>query len=195
MKTYKGFDKDLKCRGFQYEIGKEYETDCAKVCEAGFHACKQPIDVFRYYPPAKSRFCEVMQSGDISESQGDSKIASTKIKILQEIGIKEIINAQKEYVKNNCKIIKEEESTAGYRGVSTAGDHGVSTAGYCGVSTAGDFGVSTAGDHGVSRRIYSRRVRRIYRRRSRRIYSRRLRDSCERRKCFRWGIWGWVSSW
>lgn len=59
MKAYKGFDKDLKCRGFQYEIGKDYETDKADLCHSGFHACEFPMDVFSYYAPGESRFCEV----------------------------------------------------------------------------------------------------------------------------------------
>ena len=60
MKSYKGFDKKLKCRGFQYEIGKEYEMDGEiKVCSRGFHACESPFDVFDYYTMIDSRFCEV----------------------------------------------------------------------------------------------------------------------------------------
>lgn len=63
IKAYKGFDKNLQCRGFQYEIGKEYEEKDAKACNCGFHACEYPLDVFGYYPPTNSRFCEVEQSG------------------------------------------------------------------------------------------------------------------------------------
>ena len=115
MKTYKGFDKNLKCRGFQYEIGKEYETDTAKACESGFHACENPLDVFNYYPPVDSRYCEVEQSGEFDKDSDDSKIASTKIKIGAEIGLAGIISAGVKFILE--KIKKEtsaiEESSSG----------------------------------------------------------------------------------
>ena len=94
MKAYKGFDKDLKCRDFQYEIGKEYEEKEAKACEKGFHACTNPLNVLRYYPPCyENRYCEVEQDGKFSKNGGDSKIASTKIKISNEISLEELIQA------------------------------------------------------------------------------------------------------
>ena len=94
MKAYKGFDKDLKCRGFQYEIGKEYEEKEAKVCEKGFHACTNPLNVLQYYPPCyENRYCEVEQDGEFSENGDDSKVASTKIKISNEISLEELIQA------------------------------------------------------------------------------------------------------
>ena len=94
MKAYKGFDKDLKCRGFQYEIGKEYEEKEAEACEKGFHACENPLEVFRYYPPCDgNRYCEVEQDGELSKHGGDSKVASTKIKIGVELGLKGLIQA------------------------------------------------------------------------------------------------------
>ena len=86
MKAYKGFDKDLKCRDFQYEVGKEYETDSAIPCETGFHACENPLAVWDYYPPCDgNRFCEVEQSGEI-KTEGNKSV-STKIKVNAEIGI------------------------------------------------------------------------------------------------------------
>ena len=94
MKAYKGFDRDLKCRGFQYEIGKEYEEKEAEACEKGFHACENPLEVFRYYPPCDgNRYCEVEQDGELSKHDGDSKVASTKIKIGVELGLKGLIQA------------------------------------------------------------------------------------------------------
>lgn len=94
MKTYKGFDKDLKCRNFQYEIGKTYEEKEARICEAGFHACENPLNVLQYYPPYHgNRYCEVEQDGEFSENGDDSKIASTKIEISNEISLAELIQA------------------------------------------------------------------------------------------------------
>lgn len=87
MKAYKGFDRDLKCRGFQYEIGKEYEEKEAEACE-------NPLEVFRYYPPCDgNRYCEVEQDGEFSKHGGDSKVASTKIKIGVELGLKGLVQA------------------------------------------------------------------------------------------------------
>lgn len=94
MKAYKGFDRDLKCRGFQYEIGKEYEEKEAEACEKGFHACANPLNVLQYYPPChENRYCEVEQDDNFSESGDDSKIASTKIEISNEISLEELIQA------------------------------------------------------------------------------------------------------
>lgn len=118
MKTYKGFNKDLKCRGFQYEIGKEYETEKAKVCECGFHACENPLDVFHYYTPADSRFCEVEQSGDIDTHGDDSKVASTRIKVCTEIGLSGIIKAGVKFILDRVK--HEDSSTnTGYQSAAT----------------------------------------------------------------------------
>ena len=90
--SYKGFDKDLKCRGFQYEIGKEYEVNRAELCSTGFHACENPMDVFNYYNMVDSRFCIVEQYGDIDKSLDDTKMASTKIKIVKEVSLKNLIH-------------------------------------------------------------------------------------------------------
>ena len=150
--NYKGFDKDLKCRGFQYEIGKEYECAAAVACETGFHACERPLDVFSYYPPASSRYCEVEQSGETSASSDDSKVASTKIKIGAEIGIHGLVKAQIEYVKahTTTEHTDPKAATAGTSGAATAGYWGAATAGNSGAATAGDWGAATAGDSGAA---------------------------------------------
>jgi hypothetical protein len=122
IKTYKGFDKDLKCRGFQYEIGKEYEEKKASACSCGFHACEMPIEVLGYYEPGKqSRYCEVEQSGDLSRHSDDTKVASTKIKIGAEIGIPGIVKAQVEYVKERAEESNTHHSTGDWSANSATG--------------------------------------------------------------------------
>lgn len=93
--AYKGFDRNLCCRGFQYEVGKEYEHAGNVVCrESGFHACTNPFDVLGYYLPHEgSRFCEVEQSGVIKLSDTDSIRSSSKIKIIREISLNELAKA------------------------------------------------------------------------------------------------------
>ena len=155
IKSFKGFDKDLKCRGFQYEVGKEYEEPAASVCNSGFHACEMPIEVFGYYPPCDgSRYCSVEQYGEISKAGDDYKISSSKIKIGAEIGIPGIVKAQIEYVKSKCTNKYNAEpgkaATAGYRGAATAGYRGAATAGDSGAATAGDSGAATAGNYGAA---------------------------------------------
>jgi hypothetical protein len=102
LKSYKGFNKDLKCRDFQYEVGKEYETDRAIVCEEGFHACTDPLAVWDYYSPCdNNRFCEVEQGGEIEKEESTSKVSSTKIKIKAEIGIAGLVKAHIDILKES----------------------------------------------------------------------------------------------
>ena len=122
IKSFKGFDKDLKCRDFQYEIGGEYETDSAKACQKGFHACEVPLDVLNYYKPATSRYCEVEQSGILSKDGKDSKVASSKIKIGAEIGIPGLVKAQIEWVKKTCEDSSEQMAKDGH--AAAQGDEG-----------------------------------------------------------------------
>ena len=154
IKAYKAFDKDLSCRGFKYKVGKEYEeTGDIKACEKGFHACPYPLDVFGYYAPAGSRFCEVEQSGKIDDSESD-KVCSSKIRIGAELDIRGLVKAAVSYVKERCTNEYNAEpgkpAMTGYRGVATAGDRGAATAGYRGVAMAGDRGAATAGDGGAA---------------------------------------------
>ena len=135
--NYKGMNTDMTCRGFQYEVGKEYETDKAEACECGFHACEYPLDVFNYYPPASSRYFEVEQSGEMNRSGGDSKVASTRIKIGAEIGIAGLVKASVEYTRERATEEPGGHAT-GYRGAASAtGDQGAASAtGYQGAASA-----------------------------------------------------------
>jgi hypothetical protein len=99
MLCYKGFDKDLKCQDFQYETGKKYSEESAEICEKGFHACEFPLDVFRYYAPSDSRYCEVDLDANDQKSN-DSKRVGKSISIKAEIGIAGIVKAGVEYIKN-----------------------------------------------------------------------------------------------
>lgn len=147
MKMYKGFDKDLKCRDFQYEIGKTYEEPTDELCNSGFHACERPLDVFRYYAPGKmSRYCEVNLDDVSGQMSGDSKLCGKKIAVKAEIGIAGLVKAQIQYVKEHTtsKHTDPEQATAGDFGAATAGDYGAATAGKYGAATAGYSGAATS---------------------------------------------------
>ena len=109
MKAYKGFDKNMQCKGFQFEEGKTYETEEAKLCESGFHACEAPLDVFNYYAPADSRYHEVELEEVSDETSVDSKRVGKKITIGAEIGIPGLAKAHVEWVKQS--IIDEKTAT------------------------------------------------------------------------------------
>ena len=127
MKCYKGFDKDLKCRGYQYEIGREYEEKEAEICSKGFHACEYPLDVFGYYDPASSRYCEVDLDAN-NQTDGDSKRVGKHIKIGAEIGIPGIVKASVEYIKNQVDWDNLKESNTGNRSAATnTGDQSAAT--------------------------------------------------------------------
>ena len=150
IKSYKGFNKDMTCKNKQYEVGKDYEEDKAVACECGMHACEYPLDCFKYYPPSKSVYYEVEQSGDISRHDDDSKIASTKMHIGAQLSIAGIVNAAIKYTKEKIETtcIESKAATAGNYGAATAGDYGVATAGYHGVATS--RGKSSTGENGLS---------------------------------------------
>ena len=149
MKAYKGFDKDLQCKGFQYEIGKEYEEPEVILFNKGFHACLAPLDVFKYYAPATSRFCEVEIDGEIEKAVDDSKIAGTKIKIIREISLAELIAAQRKYEKREKGAV-EKTVTAGDYGAATVGNYRAATAGYGGAATARYCSAAMAGYRGAA---------------------------------------------
>ena len=101
IKSYKAFDKDMKCRDFQYEVGKEYEMDGhIECCTRGFHACESPLEVFDHYDMLNSRFAEVEQSGTIDREEGSTKVCSSRIKIKEELKLADIINIGVEWLKD-----------------------------------------------------------------------------------------------
>ena len=163
--AYKGFDADLSCRGFRFELGGTYRHD-GKVaaCESGFHACAHPLDVFRHYPPATSRYAVVELGGETARHHEDSKIAAAEITIRAEIRLPDMIAAAVKYVFDRATWISghfaegEREgvkqtkhggaaTASGWRGAATAsGWRGAATAsGYQGAATAsGEQGAATA---------------------------------------------------
>ena len=148
LNCFKGFDKDLKCRDFQYEIGGEYTEENADICNSGFHACESPLEVFSYYAPGSgARYCEVELDAN-DQKRDDSKRVGKHIKIGAEIGIAGLIKAHFEYVnkrvKESVKKGNSEAATAGLYGAATAGDRGAATAGSYGAATAGDSGAATS---------------------------------------------------
>ena len=152
IKSYKGFNTDMTCRGKQYEEGEEYEEHSAEACECGMHACEYPLDCFGYYPPGSSVYHEVEQSGKISKNGDDTKVASSKMKIGSRLDICGIVSAAIEYTKSRTttEYTDPEMATAGYRGAATVGDRGAATAGDSGAATAGEYGAATVGDRGAA---------------------------------------------
>ena len=130
IKTYKGTDKDMKCREFQFEQGVEYEAEGEiKACKNGFHGCETPLDVLKYYEPGKgSRYFEAEQDGDISRDSADSKIASRKIKVGAEIGIPGLVKAQIEYVTERTTKNTKGHSKAARSANSATGDWSANSA-------------------------------------------------------------------
>jgi len=118
MKAYKGFNKDMTCRGFQFEEGKTYEEPEAYLCETGFHACEDPIDCLSYYAPGESVYREVELDGVSDEKGEDSKVCAKKITVGAEIGIPGIVKAHFEYVKARC----EKEENGGDRSALNGGN-------------------------------------------------------------------------
>ena len=133
MKVYKGTDKNMKCRGYQYELGKTEETDSAVLCKSGFHACERPLDVLGYYPPNNSRYFAA-EAEDVSpERNGDSKIVCKRLTLVAEIGIEGLIKDHIEYVKEHLEQNaapatntgnQSAATNTGYRSAATAGGKG-----------------------------------------------------------------------
>ena len=145
--AYKGFDNNLQCRGFQYEVGGEYTTDRAVACEAGFHCCENPLDVLGYYAPlgedgTPNRFCEVEAGGGIDTS-GSDKLCCTHLKVKAEIGLKGLVKAGAKFILDRVSMNKEKNAaTAGFCAhAATAGNdaHAATTGNDAHAATTGYF--------------------------------------------------------
>ena len=173
MKAYKGFNRDMTCRNFQYEEGKEYETDKAKLCESGFHACENPLDCLNYYSPNDGCiYHEVEVSGDIEKANDDSKVAATKIKIGARLTIAGIVKGAIDFVFSKAKPTSgrcanaatsgycAHAATSGYcANAATSGNcahaatsgrcaHAATSGDYANAATSGDYAhAATSGDY------------------------------------------------
>jgi hypothetical protein len=157
--SYKGFDKNMQCRGFQYEVGKEYEMDGEiKCCNRGFHACKSPMEVWDYYDMLNSRYAEVEQSGKIDAEENTTKVCSSRIKIKAELKLADIINIGVEWLKDitspskvkadgalndNRDRKKQIGSSGDYAKIGSSGD-------YAQIGSSGDYAkIDSAGEDSV----------------------------------------------
>ena len=147
MKAFKGFNKDLTCRGYQYEEGKEFHTERAECCDTGFHACEYPLDCFGYYDPAHSVFHEVELSGEMDKSGDNTKVCATDIKIGARLSIAGLVKMAIDFTMS--KVNKETGSDERHGFASATGNCGASSAtGYKGASSVSDpTGVAVAWGH------------------------------------------------
>jgi|GEM_PF-2607237 len=154
VKAYKGFDRDLKCRRFQFEIGKTYTHEGkVEACRSGFHAIEgHPLEVFIYYSPGVSRFCVVEVDGDIQRHTGDSKVAASILTVVKEISIRDMVHDAVKWVMDRSK--PEGEEAAGDRGAASAtGTQGAASAtGYQGAASATGYqgAASATGTQGAA---------------------------------------------
>ena len=140
--AYKGFNKDLTCRGFQYEVGKEYEEEEVSICNRGFHACENPFNVLDFYGDIlNGRFCKVEQSGKIEKDE--KKQVSSKIKVVAEIGFVGLFKAGVEWIKEITNPMPVIEETSGGNDKNKIGSSGD----YAKIGSSGDSAkIGSSGD-------------------------------------------------
>ena len=148
MKAYKGFDKNMQCRGFQFEDDKTYHEDEAELCKRGFHACENPLDVFGYYTPGKNSIYREVELEDVSEERNsdDTKVCAKTIKIGAKLDVAGLCKAHFEYVSARCN--PANGRVAGDKESAAAGNCGSAAAGNCGSAAAGNWGSAAAGNWG-----------------------------------------------
>ena len=145
--AYKGFDKDMKCRGFQYEEGKTYHMPGAVLCKEGAHACTMPLDVLGYYPPGDGSIYRMVELDEVcDEKSDDSEVCAKTIKIGAEIGIPGLVEAQIAWVKNTIGFDEKIKKAKGSPDKHATGDQGAASATGCrgAASEAGIQGAASA---------------------------------------------------
>ncbi|EGT1297016.1 hypothetical protein I3F89_003557 [Salmonella enterica] len=137
--TFKGFNKDLTCRDFQFAIGETFHHDGkVEACGSGFHACECPFDVFSYYPPAESRYAETISFGVIDrEEEGDTKIASASITIKAELTLPQFIQRGIEWIWSKIDKSLEQQIMTGNRSAAT------NTGDWSAATNTGDWSAAT----------------------------------------------------
>ena len=177
IKGFKGFDKDLKCRGYQYEVGQDFQEEGKiEACSKGFHFCENPFDVFSYYPPSSengiNRYCVVEGGGSIDKDSDDTKIACSKLHISAEIGLKGLVEAGVKFIldKVNWKDCKESNTgnqsaatNTGYKSAATNTGYksaatntgnqsaATNTGNYSAATNTGDYSAATnTGDYSAA---------------------------------------------
>ena len=153
MKVYKGTDKDMKCRGFQYKLGEAAVFDGEPhLCRAGLHACEQPIDVLSHYAPNESRYFEADAEGVTDERESnDSKIVAKKMTLKAEIGVPGLVKAQIEYVKNQIGFEDAIKRANAEKENHATGDRGAASAtGKAGVALAAGYECKAMGALGCA---------------------------------------------
>ena len=149
IKSYKAFDKNMQCRGFQYEVGKEYEMDGEiKCCDRGFHACKSPMEVWDHYDMLSSRFAEVEQSGKIDEEGNSTKVCSSHIKIKAELKLADIIKVGVEWLKDITSPPKFKTTDGALNDKGERNKQIGSSGDYAKIGSSGDYAqIGSSGDY------------------------------------------------
>ena len=158
IKSYKAFDENMRCRGFQYEVGKEYDMNGdIKCCKRGFHACESPMEIWNYYDMLTSRFAEVEQSGKISAEGDTTKVCSSHIKIKAELKLADIINVGVEWLKDltSPSKIKDDSATLNDKGfdkkqIGSSGNSAQigSSGNYAKIGSSGNYAqIGSSGDY------------------------------------------------
>lgn len=163
MRAYKGFDKDMRCRGFQYKEGETYEEKEAVLCECGFHACEDPLNVFLFYPPGKGSKYHVVELEDVAPKNDDdsdsTKRVGKRITIGEELSYEDMIREHKAYVLSTSD---DSKTAVAYKSIydpfedeehivaSASCNGGISNTSTNGASASGDYGVSQTGAYGAA---------------------------------------------